>query len=174
MNSALGSSVEPDLGPGIDFVFSAPFTETIVLGLGNLTVVEVDPAGQNAVIRWEAVNKRDGSALHVPYEVIIIRSPSEHHTITDRAVGNCALSIDGEVRGLEAGQRLRLTLGQGVSTIGGFRTEPFPGDYAQAMKFYECSYQRLNPTEAYTTQPRKQVGWCGRLLSVFGRSREIR
>lgn len=122
-----GSSSTPQL----DYDFAEPITHPEMIGLGNLTVVEIDPNGRSPSMHWQAFNKRRGNAFNVPYEVITIESGAERYVITDRTVGNGALSVNGEVKKFEAdSKRLSVKLGEGVSIVEG-------ADYRSARKCYD-------------------------------------
>ena len=122
--------------------------------MGNLSVVEIDPNGTVAFLRWEAFNKRNGDAFNVPFEVITVSVGSELYAITDQSVGNNALKVNGTVHKFDSSQRLRVKFGYGASIVGGFRNQPFPGQWADAMKFYQCTYDALNHVNVGSSAPR--------------------
>jgi hypothetical protein len=102
-----------------------------MIGLGNFAVVEIDPNGRAPTMHRQAFNKRRGNALNVPYEVITIEAGAERYVVTDRGVGNNALSVNGEVKKFEADtKRLRIKFGEGVSIVEG-------ADYRSARKCYD-------------------------------------
>ncbi len=145
MNSKSANLVDPAIPTGLDFALSARISAFVALGLGGLAVVEIDPAGKEAAIHWQAFHKQRGDALNVPYEVITIVAGNERYVVTDRGVGNYELSVNGQVQTLARDQRVRITLGRGVSIVGGYRVDCFPGHWADSMKFSDCSFRRLNP-----------------------------
>jgi hypothetical protein len=145
MHSESANRVDPEIPTGLDFALSARIRAVVALGLGNIAVVEIDPAGKDAAIHWQAFNKQRGNVLNVPYEVITIVGGNERYVVTDKGVGNNALSVNGQVQTLARDQRLRITLGRGVSIVGGYRVDLFPGHWADSMKFYDCSFRCLNP-----------------------------
>lgn len=116
--------------PELDYDIAEPITHPVIIGLGNLTVIAIDPNGRSPSMHWQAFNKRRGNAFNVPYEVITIESGAERYVITDRTVGNGALFVNGEVKKFEAfSKHLRIKFGEGVSILEG-------ADYHSARKFY--------------------------------------
>lgn len=139
--------------PQRDFDLAVPISKPAAFGMGNLSVVEIDPNGREASLRWEAFNKRNGDAFNVPFEVITVSAGCELYAITDQFVGNNALKVNGTVHKFDSSQRLRVRFGHGVSIVGGFRSQPFPGQWADTMKFYQCTYSALNRVYAGSGAP---------------------
>ena len=101
------------------------------LGIGNLTVVEIDPNGHSPALHWEAFNKTHGNALNVPYEILTISSGDERYVVTDKTVGNNALSVNGVAQKFDGQtKRLRIRIGHGVEIADG-------ADYKAATNYYD-------------------------------------
>lgn len=117
--------------PKLDFDRSTTLSQPSTLGVGNLTVLEIDPNGHQTTLRWEAYNKRNGYALNVPYETLTITAGSEQYVVSDRTVGNNALSVNGSVKKFDGQrQRLRIRIGFGADIVEGV-------DYQASTKFYD-------------------------------------
>ena len=118
--------------PKLGFDRSTTLSKTSILGIGNFTVLEIDPNGHRVTLRWEAYNKRDGNALKVPpYETLTITAGSERYVVSDRTVGNNALSVNGSVKKFDdQRQRLRIRIGLGADIVEG-------ADYEASTKFYD-------------------------------------
>jgi hypothetical protein len=115
----------------LDFDRSTTLSQPATLGIGNFTVLEIDPNGHQPTLRWEAYNKRDGSAFNVPYETLTITAGSEHYVVSDRTAGNNALSVNGSVKKFDGQrQRLRIRIGLGADIVEG-------ADYQASTKFYD-------------------------------------
>lgn len=94
-----------------DFDISSTISRTISLGIGNFTVVEIDPNGHKPTFHWEAFNKKHGSAFNVPYEILTISSEDVRYVVTDKNVGNNALSVNGVTHAFNSqAKRLRSRL----------------------------------------------------------------
>jgi hypothetical protein len=117
--------------PSREFDTTATLSRTMLLGIGNFTVVEIDLNGHSPTLHWEAFNKTHGNAFNVPYEILTISSGDEHYVVTDKTVGNNALSVNGVTKPFNGKtQRLRIRIGQGVEIAEG-------ADYQSATKYYD-------------------------------------
>jgi hypothetical protein len=117
--------------PKLDFDRSTTISQSSTLGIGNLTVLEIDPNGHQPTLRWEAYNKKNGNAFNVPYENLTITAGSERYVVSDRTVGNNALSVNGSVEKFDGErQRLQIRIGLGADVVEG-------ADYQASTKFYE-------------------------------------
>ena len=109
--------------PKLDFDRSTTISQSSTL--------EIDPNGHQPTLRWEAYNKKNGNAFNVPYENLTITAGSERYVVSDRTVGNNALSVNGSVEKFDGErQRLRIRIGLGADVVEG-------ADYQASTKFYE-------------------------------------
>ncbi|MFN0126769.1 MAG: hypothetical protein ACKV19_08815 [Verrucomicrobiales bacterium] len=93
--------------------------------------MEIDPNGHQPTLRWEAYNQRNGNAFNVPYETLTIIAGSEHYVVSDKTVGNNALSVNGSVKKFDGQrQRLRIQIGLGADIVEG-------ANYQASTKFYD-------------------------------------
>ena len=133
---ALSSCSRP---PTRDSDKSSTLSKTIFLGVGNFTVVEIDPNGHETTLRWEAFNKFRGNALNVPYEIITISSGDERYVVTDKSVGNNALSVNGVTKSFDCrAKHLRIRIGKGTEIADG-------ADYQSATKCHDWTETATAP-----------------------------
>ena len=121
--------------PILDYSRSETITHSLTLGIGNLTVVEIEPNAKQVKLEWKGYNQREGSAFNVPFEVIEVAVGAERYLISDRHVGNNALSINRKKYTFNArAKRILIRFGEGVSIVDGT-------DYAAARKVYDDPHQ---------------------------------
>lgn len=110
----------------------------MLLGIGNFTVVEIDPNGHTTTLRWEEFNLR-GNALNVPYEILTISSGDERYIVTDKSVGNNALSVNGVTKSFDGRTKhLRIRIGEGIEIANG-------ADYQSATKCHDWTATATAP-----------------------------
>jgi len=121
--------------PTLDYSRSETITHNLTLGIGNLTVVEIEPNDKQVKLEWKGYNQREGSPFNVPFEVIEVAVGAERYLISDRNVGNNALSINRKKYNFNArAKRILIRFGKGVSIVDGT-------DYAAARKVYDDPHQ---------------------------------
>ena len=117
--------------PTLDYSRSETITHSLTLGIGNFTVVEIEPNAKPVMLQWKGYNKRQGSAFNVPFEVIEVVTGAERYLISDQHMGNNALSINAKKYTFDGrAKRIVIRFGEGVSIIDG-------SDYAAARKIYD-------------------------------------
>lgn len=126
--------------PTRDFDITAELSTAMLLGIGNLTVVEIDPNGHRPVLHWEAFNS-SGNADNVPYEILTVTSGDERYVVTDKTVGNNELSVNGVTYSFDGkAQRIRIQIGEGVEIAGG-------ADYESATKYHNWTTNTAAPAD---------------------------
>ena len=117
--------------PHLNFSHSETLTHPVNLGIGNFTVVEIDPNAEQVRLDWKGYNEKEGSWLNVPFEVIEVKTGKERYLITDDNVLNNELRINGKKFKFDANsKRILIRFGEGVSIVDGC-------DYTVARKVYD-------------------------------------
>lgn len=113
---ALGAVLAACSTETCDYDHHGTLTEPQWFGIGNLTVVRVDPAGREVGLAWRGFNIRGGDALNPPWEELELACGGEIYLITDKGVSNNQLLVNGErldFRGRD--QAVHVTFGLGVA-----------------------------------------------------------
>ena len=114
-----------------DFKRSEIISTSQTFGIGNLTVVEVDPNGRKVSIEWIGYNQLHSGALAVPEEHLTLTSGNEVYVATDRNAGNDSLYINGNLYRFDSEtHHLWIRFGKGVTIVKG-------GNYRDARKIYD-------------------------------------
>ena len=117
--------------PVRDFDETRSVRSTTFFGIGNFAVIEFAPNGQNATLRWEVFNLRDGNALNRPFERLTFTARSESYVVTDEGRAAGTVSINGKVVEFDyKTQHIRLRLGATVDVAEG-------ADYESAIKRWD-------------------------------------
>lgn len=107
-----------------DYDHHGMLTEPRWFGIGNLTVVRVDPAGREVRLAWRGFNIRGGDALNPPWEELELVCEGEAYLITDKGLSNNQLLVNGERLDFRARDlAVHVTFGQGVSIAPGIPYE---------------------------------------------------
>jgi hypothetical protein len=115
-----------------DFSHEASIEEQQWYGIGNFTVVSVEPNGSRVTLQWRGFHQRSGNALKPPWEELRISSDSEVYLITDKGIGNNELLVNGKSYKFDgASQTLVIRFGVGVSIGSGY-------PYAKAKHWYDA------------------------------------
>jgi len=102
--------------------------------IGNLTVLRIDPNGRSVSIDWKGYNLRSGSALNVPFEIIVIESGDEKYVISDEEAGNNELTINDRLYSFNSQkEQILIRFGDGISVING-------GNYQEAQDPYDFKF----------------------------------
>jgi hypothetical protein len=121
----------------LDVVKSRTVTQPLSIGLGNLTVIEIDPNGRQVNLDWKSFNL---SSKGGAFEFLTLESGAERYVITDRNDLNNALTINDQIYKFDSlTKHVRIRFGKGITVAGGADYNSTEKDYTSSDPLWNCS-----------------------------------
>jgi len=128
----------------LDLDKTAAFQAGHTFGLGNTSVVRIDPAGRKVAMVWQGFNVGTSGVFGSEWERIYLHAGTEHHLISSEGCEPGQLKVDTRLYRFDhKRQMLLLQIGTGVSIV---QAEPpryaplvptLEGPYRHALKIHD-------------------------------------